>query len=77
MKSVLPTNYYNHCLSLSIAIRILTDEQVCMPFNAYANSLLLYSVSNYGNIYGNEYISHNDHNLLHLSDDVQNFGCLE
>lgn len=77
MKLVLPTNCYNHFLSLSIAIRILTDEQLCVSFNTYAKSLLLYFVSNYGNIYGNEYISHNVHNLLHLCDDVQHFGCLD
>lgn len=77
MKSVLPTNCYNHFLSLSVGIRILTDEQLCVPFNAYANSLLLYFVSNYGNIYGSEYISHNVHNLLHLSNDVLNFGSLD
>jgi len=46
MKSVLPSNCYNHFLSLSVAIRILTDQQLCVPFNAYANSLLLYFVSN-------------------------------
>lgn len=77
MKLLLPTNCYNHFLSLSVAIRILTDEQLCVTFNAYANSLLLYFVSNFGNIYGNEYMSHNVHNLLHLSNDVQNFGSLD
>jgi len=77
MKSILPSNCYNHFLSLNVAIRILTDQQLCVPFNAYANSLLLYFVSNYGNIYGDEYMSHNVHNLLHLSNDVRNFGSLD
>ncbi|XP_067204218.1 uncharacterized protein [Linepithema humile] len=77
MKSILPTNCYNHFLSLSVGIRILTDQQLCVPFNAYANSLLFYFVSNYGNIYGDEYLSHNVHNLLHLSNDVQSFGSLD
>jgi len=77
MKSVLPTNSYNHFLSLSVGIRILIDKQLCVPFNTYANSLLLYFVSNYGNLYGDEYITHNVHNLIHLSNDVQNFGCLD
>lgn len=48
-----------------------------VPFNTYANSLLLYFVSNYGSIYGEEYVSHNVHNLLHLSNDVQSFGSLD
>lgn len=77
MKSVLSSICYNHFLSLCVAIRILTDEQLCVIFNAYANSLLLYFVSNYGKIYGEEYMSYNVHNLLHLSNDVQNFGSLD
>lgn len=77
MKSVLPTNCYDHFLSLSVAIRILTDQQLCVPFNGYANSLLVYFVSNYGNIYGDEYLSHNVHNLIHLSNDVRIFRSLD
>lgn len=77
MKPVLSTNYYNHFLSLCVAIRILTDQQLCISFNSYANSLLLYFVSNYKTLYGEEYMSHNVHNLLHLSNDVQTFGALD
>lgn len=80
MKSVLSATYYNHFISLSVAIRILTDSHLCNTFNAYANSLLLWFVSNYGKMYGNnlsEYLSHNVHNLFHLADDVRIFGCLD
>lgn len=77
MKPVLSATCYNHFVSLSVAIRILTDSQLCMTFNAYANSLLLWFVSNYGKIYGDEYISHNVHNLIHLANDVRTFGCLD
>ncbi|EFN89121.1 hypothetical protein EAI_12487, partial [Harpegnathos saltator] len=77
IKSVLSSICYNHFLSLSIAIRILIDPELCVTFNSYANSLLLWFVSNYGNIYGNEYLSYNVHNLIHLSRDVQTFGFLE
>jgi len=48
-----------------------------VTFNAYANSLLFWFVSNYGKIYGDEYLSHNVHNLLHLANDVLTFGCLD
>jgi len=53
------------------------ESELCVTFNSYANSLLLWFISNYRNIYGNEYLSHNVHNLLHLSSDVQIFGSLE
>lgn len=77
LKSVMTSASYNHFLSLSIAIRILTDPKLCITFNEYANSLLMWFVSNYGDIYGDEYLSFNVHNLLHLANDVKTFGCLE
>jgi len=77
MKSILSPICYTHFLCLSVAIRILIDPQLCVTFNNYAHSLLLYFVSNYGNIYGDEYLSYNVHNLIHLSKDVDNFGSLD
>ncbi|XP_067204058.1 uncharacterized protein [Linepithema humile] len=77
MKSVLSPYCYNHFVTLSIAVRILADPQLCISFNDYANSLLIWFVSNFGNIYGDEYLSYNVHNLLHIAKDVQTFGCLD
>ncbi|KYM96522.1 hypothetical protein ALC62_12823 [Cyphomyrmex costatus] len=77
LKSIMTLASYNHFLSLSIAIRILTDPKLCITFNEYANSLLMWFVSNYGDIYGDEYLSFNVHNLIHLANDVKTFGCLE
>lgn len=77
MKSVRLTSYYNHFLSFSVAIKILTDAHLCITDYTYAKSLLLWFVSNYGKLYDDEYISYNVHNLIHLADDVKNFGCLD
>lgn len=77
MKSILPSVYYNHFLCLSIAMRILTDSELCVTFNDYANSLLLWFVSNYKNIYGDKYLSYNVHNLIHLANDALTFGSLD
>lgn len=55
----------------------MADPELCITFNAYANSLLIWFVSNYGKIYGYEYISFNVHNLVHIAKDVQHFGCLD
>ncbi|XP_029162883.1 uncharacterized protein LOC114934364 [Nylanderia fulva] len=77
MKSTISSIYYNHFLCLSVAIRILIDPQLCVTFNDYANSLLLHFVSNYGNIYGDQYLSYNVHNLIHLANDVNMFGSLD
>lgn len=55
----------------------MIDPQICVTFNDYANSLLMYFVSNYENIYGEEYLSYNVHNLIHLVNDVHRFGSLD
>lgn len=77
LKGIISPIYYNHFVVLSVAIRILIDSQSYLTFNTYAKSLLLWFVSNYGKIYGDEYLSYNVHSLLHLADDVQTFGSLE
>ncbi|XP_070163480.1 uncharacterized protein [Polyergus mexicanus] len=79
LQSTIPPIWYNHFLSLSVAIRIMANPQICTndTFLAYAHSLLLYFVSNYGTIYGEQYLSHNIHSLLHIVNDVKNFGCLD
>jgi len=75
MKSILPLTCYDHFVCF--AVRILNDSQLCISFNAYAYSLLVWFASNYGNIYGNEYLSHNIHNVIHLANDVKTFGNLD
>lgn len=77
LKPFISPKYFNHFLSFSIAIRILIDSQLCSTFNAYAKSLLFWFVSNYGKLYGDEYLSYNVHNLLHIADDGQKFGSLD
>lgn len=77
MEPVLSSICYSHFVCLSVAIRMLTDSQLCYKANAYANSLLLWFVTNFGNVYGDEYLSYNVHNLIHLANDVQNFGSLD
>lgn len=77
MKSVLKEPYFSHFNSLHVAIRILASEDLCCKYIEYAQSLLLYFVRKYGELYGEEHINHNVHNLLHLCSDVKNFGCLD
>lgn len=76
-KLILPPMLYNHFLCLSIGIRILIDSHLCMKFNAYANSLLLWFVSHYGELYDKKYLSYNVHNILYLANDAKTFGSLD
>lgn len=77
LKKKLPTLYYQHFMCLSIAIRILCSETLHSKYLNYARSLLIYFVTQYKEIYGKEYITHNVHNLIHLADDVEQFGSLD
>lgn len=76
LKEKLPKIQYNHFLCLHVAIRILCSSE-CIRLNTYAKSLIRYFVEKYKKIYGNEYITYNVHNLLHLCDDVLLFGKLD
>ena len=43
----------------------------------YAEKLLKIFVQSFATIYGAKYVSHNVHNLLHLTSDVRKFGALD
>lgn len=77
LKSILSEAKYNHFLALSVAIRILCDSKFCFILNDYANSLLRWFVLEYKKLYGYHYITYNVHHLIHLSNKVKKFGCLD
>ncbi|XP_031348209.1 uncharacterized protein LOC116174433 isoform X1 [Photinus pyralis] len=77
LKDVLPHTYYEHFISLSVAIRILADKDLCITLNDYAHSLLVWFVRHYGTLYGQEFLTYNVHNLSHISNDVKIFGPLD
>ena len=66
---------YQHFLSLSMALNILLSE--CEVKRAelidYAQSLLQYFVHSY--FYALSFTVYNIHGLIHLSEDVRQFGC--
>jgi len=68
---------YVHFLSLVVAVRILCSKKLHIYLNDYAKCLLLYFVENFGKLYGFEFVSYNVHNLVHICDDVKQFGTLD
>lgn len=76
LKSILSRDRYNHFLSLFVAVRILTNEDY-FQYIEYAENLLRYFVESFCVLYGEEHVSHNIHNLLHIVDDVKLFGALD
>jgi len=61
---------------LKYAIRILSTQSLSDEYIEYANQLLQHFVLSFKSIYGEIYMSHNIHYLLHLAEDVRHFGSL-
>lgn len=79
LKTVLNTDVYTHFLTLHVAVSILISPTLIVNKNNidYAKKLLQHFVQSFEKIYGKEYISHNVHNLLHISNEVRKFGPLD
>ena len=77
LKNILPSDLYNHFMMLHVAIKILVNKDLCHQFNNYAKTLLVSFVSLFRDLYGEQFVSYNVHNLIHLADDVQILGHLD
>ena len=68
---------YQHLLSLSMALNILLSECKVKRVELidYAQNRLQYLVYNCCYFYGESFTVYNIHGLLHLSEDVRQFGC--
>lgn len=74
LKTVLKGDIYTHFLTLHVAISILISLMLIINKNNidYAEKLLQHFVQFFEKIYGKEYMSHNVHNILHLSNEFKN-----
>lgn len=79
LKNFLKESIYVNYLTLHIAVTILGNPYLYLQkdYVDYAEQLLTKFVRNFENIYGKRYVSHNIHNLLHLTNDARKFGTLE
>jgi len=79
LKQVLPSKVYNNFITLSLASTILISSYYSKyeHFISYAHELMKHFITNSIQIYGPDFISHNIHNFLHLSDCVRLFGSLD
>ncbi|KAF0732237.1 Uncharacterized protein FWK35_00018847, partial [Aphis craccivora] len=79
LKSVLKSEYYDHFIILHVSISILVNSELIKNehFITYSHKLLQMFVFKFQNLYGEYLVSHNVHNLLHLSDDVKKYGALD
>ncbi|XP_073956617.1 uncharacterized protein isoform X2 [Choristoneura fumiferana] len=70
-------SYYENFLSLTVSMSILLNPEYCFEYNDYARNLLKHFVKTFINIYGSQMATYNLHGLIHLSDDVFEFGALD
>lgn len=75
LKDYLPYDVYEHFLVLFCAITICSSNFYAQ-YIKLAEQMLLQYIEQYKEIYGEEYITSNVHNLSHLVDDVKKFGIL-
>ncbi|XP_012562248.1 uncharacterized protein LOC105847311 [Hydra vulgaris] len=73
LKNVLKNDLYIHFLCLSIAIRVLDDNNSSSNAIGYASMLLNWFVSKSVDYYGPTFTTYNVYNLIHLSEGVIKF----
>lgn len=77
LKGALKGQLYEHFLCFSTALCILVNPDLTKSQGLYADQLLKYFVEKGLELYGETFLVYNVHSLLHLSEDAQNFGCLD
>lgn len=78
LKDILDADRYRNFLSLHIACTILSSlENINNGYLEHAETLLKYFANTFQMLYGSEHVSHNIHNLLHITADVLQFGPLD
>lgn len=75
-QDIVSKQVYEHFLELCVAIRILSLNNITDEYRNFAKSLLAHFVAAFGQIYGQSYMSHNIHIILHLADDTKIFGSI-
>lgn len=77
LKHILPSVKYKHFLALFISVFILCNPKFIKRNLQSSKHLLKYFVENFKILYGPSHVSHNIHNMLHISDDAEYFGILD
>ncbi|XP_060872826.1 uncharacterized protein LOC132946776 [Metopolophium dirhodum] len=77
LKDILNNECYLHFMCLHICFRILLVKNSSDELVGFVEKLLSYFVQKFGIIYGQKFMSHNVHGLLHIVDDYKKFGPLD
>lgn len=79
LKNKLNNEVYENFITLHVAVSILCSKRYCyqQKWLNCAKNLIECFVKQFGIIYGKHNISYNIHGLLHLVNDVENYGSLD
>lgn len=79
LKGILRKDFYDHFLSLSVALSILVSSSLAQEATnrEYAEGLLKYFVEKGRCLYGPEFMVYNVHSMLHIGSDVAEYGSLD
>ena len=73
----IPTRIYRNFMLLSVAMRIILSPSMSVKYCDYVEKILIVFVNNFATIYGDDMIVYNVHNLIHIVQDVRNYGALD
>nr|CAH7730480.1 unnamed protein product [Callosobruchus chinensis] len=76
LKDNISRDRYANFMALHVSLMILSQENQQKNLD-YASELLNYFVETFKILYGCENVSHNVHNLLHLTEDVREYGVVD
>lgn len=76
-RDILPSEHYSHFMMLSCAMYCVLSPELCCNYCDYAEQLLTAFVAYCEKLYGSQFMVYNVHSLVHIADDVRNFGALD
>ncbi|KAL4084068.1 hypothetical protein QTP88_029384 [Uroleucon formosanum] len=71
LRNILTERMYSNFTFLNISMTILLSSNISNNLLNYSNSLLIFFISDFENIYGKHMVSHNIHGLTHIVLDYQ------
>jgi len=77
LKNVLRHDFYFNFLCLNISFRILLSPNSSEKLVNFSQKLFEHFVEKFDELYGAQYVSHNVHGLLHITDDYRKLKSLE
>ncbi len=77
LNGILRPDQFEHFLCLSVASCILVCPMLAQSHRDYATQMMEYFVEQGKILYGDEFLVYNVHSMVHLADEVKEFGSLD